>query len=182
MQSLVAFLRGIKLGNRRMKMDVLRGLFERQGFDSVESILASGNVVFSTEQPPTSDLEAKIEQHLAEELGYEVDVFLRSRKEILAMLREPPFAEYHHSKTHKVQVVFLKTRLGRPIEESLLRTQTATDELAVEGRDIYWVCRGKLSESELWDSPSVRSLKLPTRTYRTWATIERVARIMEHSA
>ena len=58
MQSLVAFLRGINLGNRRMKMDVLRGLFERQGFDSVESILASGNVVFSTEQPPTSDLEA----------------------------------------------------------------------------------------------------------------------------
>lgn len=46
MARVAAFLRGINLGNRRLKMDELRAVFEELGYSGVDTFLASGNVVF----------------------------------------------------------------------------------------------------------------------------------------
>ena len=43
----VAFLRGMNLGNRRIKNPELAAEFERLGFEDVATFRASGNVVFS---------------------------------------------------------------------------------------------------------------------------------------
>lgn len=88
----VAFLRGINLGNRRLKMDALRRHFE--ALDAVEdpsTYLASGNVIFDVSAPSREEagpeepkeleaqgrLEEGIEAHLRGTLGYEVDTFVR---------------------------------------------------------------------------------------------------------
>lgn len=88
----VAFLRGINLGNRRLKMEALRRHFE--ALDAVEdpsTYLASGNVIFDVSAPAREEagaeepreleaqrrLEAGIEAHLRGTLGYEVDTFVR---------------------------------------------------------------------------------------------------------
>src|SRR5664279_4431764 len=42
----VAFLRGINLGNRRVKMADLARLFEEMEFGAVSTFIASGNVLF----------------------------------------------------------------------------------------------------------------------------------------
>ena len=44
----VAFLRGMNLGNRRIKNHELRAEFERLGFEEVATFRASGNVVFGS--------------------------------------------------------------------------------------------------------------------------------------
>jgi hypothetical protein len=48
----VAFLRGINVGGRRVTMAQLCAAFEALGFAEVGTFLASGNVTFSTPDPP----------------------------------------------------------------------------------------------------------------------------------
>jgi Protein of unknown function (DUF1697) len=69
----VAFLRGINLGNRRVKMATLAAGFEAMGFGAVSTFIASGNVLF------------------ADFLGYPVDTFVRARSEVAAVSAFRPF-------------------------------------------------------------------------------------------
>ena len=49
MQTYIAFLRGINVGgNRIIKSADLKACFEKMKFSDVRIVLASGNVVFST--------------------------------------------------------------------------------------------------------------------------------------
>ena len=67
-------------------MDRLRSLFEELGLKNVETVIASGNVLFDSSAKDGAGLERKIERHLEEELGYAVETFVRSPAEIAAML------------------------------------------------------------------------------------------------
>lgn len=77
----IAFLRAINVSGRRVKMDHLCELFADLGFGDVDSYLASGNVVFSCDETGEA-LEARIEAHLQDELGYAVETFLRTMDEL----------------------------------------------------------------------------------------------------
>src|SRR3954467_1393283 len=92
MEHYVAFLRGINLGNRRIKNPELVKHFEAMGFEEVATFRASGNVVFAD---PSGDSEAKlqgrVEAELDARLGYDVAVFLRSFEEVAAIAAREPF-------------------------------------------------------------------------------------------
>ena len=60
----IAFLRGMNLGKRRVKMDHLRVLFEELKFSSVETFIAIGNVIFTAKSADSRKLEKQIEAHL----------------------------------------------------------------------------------------------------------------------
>ena len=60
MERYVAFLRGMNLGERRIKNDELGLEFEALGLDEVASFRASGNVIFAAEE---SDEEALMRAH-----------------------------------------------------------------------------------------------------------------------
>ena len=61
MDRYVAFLRGMNLGNRRIKNEALRRHFEAMGFEEVATFRASGNVVFAD---PGGDSEAKLQKRV----------------------------------------------------------------------------------------------------------------------
>jgi len=67
----VAFLRGINLGKRRVKMHTLRKCFQDLGLEGADTFIASGNVVFDHRGHADRSLEA-IERHLESALGFEV--------------------------------------------------------------------------------------------------------------
>ena len=70
----IAFLRAINVGGHIVKMDELRRLFTELGFANVATLIASGNVIFQTDAAGDGrDLEWRIERHLQQALGYDVD-------------------------------------------------------------------------------------------------------------
>ena len=87
----IAFLRGINLGKRRVKMDVLRAHFGALKFKDVETFIASGNVIFSARATDPEKLATTIAAHLERSLGYPVDPFLRTRSEVSAITALHPF-------------------------------------------------------------------------------------------
>jgi uncharacterized protein (DUF1697 family) len=131
----VAFLRGINLGGRRITNEALRSHFEALGCEEVATFRASGNVIFSEDGRP-AELASQLEEGLAEELGYEVPVFLCSEKELSAIAGDD-------------------------------------DLLAIEGRELYWLPSGGMSDSEL-DLKALAALLGPI-TIRTKGTIDQIA-------
>ena len=61
MSRYLAFLRAINVGGHTVKMDALRHIFESLGFTSVETFIASGNVIFEAGQQDPAALEKAIE-------------------------------------------------------------------------------------------------------------------------
>lgn len=77
MNRYAALLRGVNLGNRRIKMAQLKEIFESLNFHTVTTVLASGNVLFDTESTGEALLRSSIEKKLEDNLGYSVSVILR---------------------------------------------------------------------------------------------------------
>ena len=56
----VAFLGSINVGGNRLLMADLRDALEREDFEDVETVVASGNVLFSHEERPSDGLSDKL--------------------------------------------------------------------------------------------------------------------------
>lgn len=169
----VAFLRGMNLGKRRLEMSRLRSLFEELDYTDVATFIASGNVIFSTSGRVTTKLESRIAAHLEQSLGYDVDTFVRTLDEVAAIAGSKPFAEDGNDGI-TVHVGFLQAPLGAATAKMLASVRTPDDEFRVDGREYYWLCRVRTSDSTVWASPEVRALKLPTSTMRNMSSVRKL--------
>lgn len=169
----VAFLRGINLGTRRPPMSQLKLLFEELGFSDVETYIASGNVIFNTTAKDVPKLESKIAKHLHAKLGYEVDTFVRSAEDVIAVARSKVF-EAEATQAHAVHVCFLHEPLDAPMARKLNQVRGKNDEFKAAGREYYWLCRIKVNESDIWKSPELKALKLPPCTMRNVTSLRKL--------
>ncbi|MFB7663397.1 DUF1697 domain-containing protein [Kitasatospora sp. NPDC056138] len=110
-QTYIAFLRAINVGGRTVTMERLRGHFTELGLREVRSYIQSGNVFFSTEEGDRAALTARIEQHLAAALGYQVPVMLRTVDEVAELVAADPFAGVEVTPELRLCVVFLSEPL-----------------------------------------------------------------------
>lgn len=173
MNRYVAFLRGMNVGNRRLKNEELRAHFEALGCTEVATFRASGNVVFAADGKP-GELADKLESGLAEALDYEVPVFLRTAEELLAIAAEEPFdAHQPGASKGKLQVALLKRKPSAAATRKALALSTDDDRLAVERSELFWLPAGGISESEL-DWKAVEAV-LGATTVRTKGTIDQIA-------
>jgi uncharacterized protein (DUF1697 family) len=167
-----AFLRGINLGNRRLKMDRLKSLFEMLGYANVSTFIASGNVIFESKAKDAAKLEAQIEKHLANSLGYEVDTFIRTAAEIAALSKLNPFPKEPWEKSNwTIHMGFHKTPINKVEAKKLCAIRTDYDAFHINGRDLFWLTHGGISVSTVWKLPEVKQIKLPTNTMRNRKTI-----------
>jgi uncharacterized protein (DUF1697 family) len=174
MERYVAFLRGMNLGNRRIKNDELGREFERMALDGVACFRASGNVIFAAGERDEEALAQRIEAGLAEELGYEVPVFLRNAAELLAIAARSPFdAGSLSASKGKLQVVLLRSKPKSAARKEALGLSTDDDRLAIEGRELYWLPKGGISDSNL-DLKAIDAA-LGQNTIRTQGTVEAIA-------
>jgi len=169
----VALLRAINVGGHVVKMDRLRTLFHELGFTDVETLIASGNVLFSSSARNVPALEDKIERHLQSALGYEVTTFIRTPGEMQAVAAFDPFPGLVEE-GHTLSVAFLKAHPGRQVVERLHGMRTDYDELRVHGRELYWLARGRSSDSMVWRTPMEKILGGPA-TSRNVTTVRKLA-------
>jgi uncharacterized protein (DUF1697 family) len=169
----VAFLRGINLGKRRPPMSELKSLFEELGFAEVETFIASGNVIFSSKDKDSAKLEAQIAQHLEKSLGYRVDTFVRTAEEVAAIGKAQVFPE-EGDEGITVHVGFLHKPLSADAVRKLTAVRTKEDEFKLKGRDYYWLCRTRVSESKVWNSAEMKAVKMPTSSMRNITSIRKL--------
>lgn len=142
-----AFLRAINVGGHTVRMEALRRHFESLGFSGVETFIASGNVIFETAARNTPALEKKIAACLQEALGYEVATFVRTEAELARLVAHQPFRPAALNTAAAFNIAFLAQPPDASATRRLMTLRTEIDDLAVHGREVYWLCRKKQSES-----------------------------------
>ncbi len=169
-----AFLRAINVGGRTVTMEVLRNAFESLGLEGVETFIASGNVIFASRSGGPAALERKIEAGLQKSLGYEVATFLRRDEELRAIGRNVPFDPAAVAAAHAVYVGFVSQALPPAATSLLDKYKTAIDDFRIHGREVYWKCLERQTDSKFSNSAFERSLKI-SATWRNINTIQRLA-------
>lgn len=173
-QRYCAFLRAINVGGHTVKMDQLRALVEQLGYTNVATYIASGNVMFDAPDDDAPALEAQIERHLHAALGYEVTTFLRTAGELAAVAAYTPFPAETGS-VHGLYVSFLKAPLADAVQQRVLALGSDTDAFHMHGRELYWLCRVRLSDSPLFSGTLLpKTVGVPT-TMRNITTVRKLA-------
>lgn len=173
MQCYIALLGGINVGGHRVKMAHLRALFEALGFEHVETLIASGNVIFETARTDVSALETQIEQHLHEALGYKVPTFIRSSEELTAIAAYQPFPDA--GAYHTLSIMFMADTLPDDAQQTFQAFHTPNDEFHIHHREIYWLCRTKTSDSLVDWKRLGKTIPLPPMTVRNATTVRKLA-------
>ena len=174
MTKLIAFLRAINVGGRTVKMDHLRGIFEAMGFSNVETFIASGNVVFETNSEDVRKLEETIEMNLKEELGFDVDTFIRSDSELAGIANYKPFPKSQMESATAFNVAFLSESLDTKSKKLIMGLKTDIDDFHVHGREVYWLCLKKQSESKFSNNLLEKTLGMKS-TMRGMNTVRKMA-------
>lgn len=176
MSRYAAFLRAVNLGaTNKASKEQLREAFEGAGLENVSTFRTSGNVVFDCGREAAGKLTGRIEKALADGLGFDVPVYLRTEKELLAIASAEPFgaAALERSKG-KLQVGLLLKKPSAAVQRKVLDLATDDDLLAFGERELFWLPSGGTLESEL-DQKAIAKLTGP-QTARTMGTIEAMAK------
>jgi uncharacterized protein (DUF1697 family) len=174
MSKYIAFLRAINVGGHTVKMDALHQMFESLGFANVETFIASGNVIFETKTGNAKALEKKIESYLKESLGYEVATFIRIDAEVAEIAKYKPFPQSQLDAATALNIGFLAEPLDDAGQKKLMSLKTDIDDFHVHGREIYWLCKKKQSESKVSNVAIEKALGVKT-TLRGVNTVKKLA-------
>ncbi len=170
----IAFLRAINVGGHIVKMDALRRLFESLGYSNVETFIASGNVVFEATSKSAKTLETNIESKLCEALGYEVATFLRTEAELAGIAAYKPFRQADLEAAAAFNIAFLKEPPNEASTGKLMMRRTEIDDFHVHGREVYWLCKKKQSESTFSNAVLEKTLGIKS-TLRGVSTVQKMA-------
>lgn len=134
MTQLIAFLRGINVGGRRLSMEALRGAFAGMGFTDAQTLIASGNVLFSGQHDER--LIPHIEAGLRKSFGFDVTTIIRSVDDLQAMVDADPFGGIRSGEDVKCYVFFLGEN-SLPIANFPLKIEGDYEIVRQTSREIY---------------------------------------------
>ncbi|MGZ3636648.1 MAG: DUF1697 domain-containing protein [Ktedonobacterales bacterium] len=176
MQRYIAFLRGINVGGHTVKMERLRAVFAELGFANVETFIASGNVIFETQAEDAEVLEQQIEEHLRLRIGYDVATFIRSASELMAVTNYQAFPPADFGLPgSSTYVAFLHVAPSDAVREKLVALRTSVDDFHHHEREIFWLCRTRLSESPVFSGGLFEKTIREPMTMRNMTTIRKLA-------
>ena len=166
----IALLRGVNLGpNRRVAMPRLREVLSTHGHEDVRTLLQSGNVVLTSRLKPAR-LERVLAEQIAEDLGFDVPVIVRTRDELAEVVERNPLADVADD-PKRLQVTFLSTEPDPKALAGLDELALDSERFVVSGREIYaWHPEG-LARSELGRQLAGRKV---AGTARNWNTVTKL--------
>ena len=166
-----AFLRGVNVKGTNMKMAEVCQVFKDAGMKEVSSVLASGNIVFSSDKN-AQDLKTLLEKAMSEYFSYEAFLFIRSQEETELFWNSIPF--------EKNEGFHIYGFVGMPgiekvlMEEFQKATQAENEKAEIVNDLFYWqVPKGNTLDSTFGKVLGKKSLK-DQMTSRNINTFEKV--------
>ena len=162
------------MGGHVVKMDRLRAVFASLGLASVETFIASGNVIFESRAGAGQALERKIEGALAAALGYEVAAFVRTDAELAATAAAEHFPPGRLRLAAAHYIAFLREAPDAAAKKRVMALRAKSDLFVFAGREFHVVSWQKISESKFTGAALERALAAPA-TVRAATTVRKLA-------
>ena len=180
----IALLRGINVGGHTVRMEDLRRLFEELGLKNVRTYIQSGNVFFSASDADAAALTRKIERQLAQSLGFEVAVFLRTIPEFESILAGDPFKKMKVAPRMRLCVVFTAEPIRADLDLPLFSPKKDMQILKTSEREAYvvWYLKNGRPPSSQGFLDAAIGKKTTTRFFHTAGKILKAAIIPQEQA
>ncbi|HEX8307045.1 MAG TPA: DUF1697 domain-containing protein [Allosphingosinicella sp.] len=169
MARLIALLRAVNVGGRKLPMAELRPLCAELGWEEVETYIQSGNVVFSA-SGRSDALEAMLEEAIKKRFGFHSDVMIRSPDSWAAILAANPFAQASEAEPNRVLVGVPKARLESGAAEALSARAVAGERVEQAGGVLWFHYPAGVGTSKITPSLIDRAAGSPV-TARNWRTM-----------
>jgi uncharacterized protein (DUF1697 family) len=132
MKKYLAFLRGINVGNIRIKMTDLKVAFENIGYKNVKTYLQTGNVVFESAES-IENIKTILEQNLSKTFDYEAFVLLYEYELLPEIIKQYPFTK---DESHHAYVIFIDSQ--SILEELKTLSNSLNEDIKAAENIIYW--------------------------------------------
>jgi uncharacterized protein (DUF1697 family) len=161
----VALLRAVNVGGTgKLPMTDLKRMGEEAGFAAVRTYIASGNLLFRSDQSEAG-VRAAIEQRLADYAGKPVGVHVRTVQELADVIARNPFAD---RAPNRVTAVFIDGPIGPHLLERVTHQQE--EEIALGDREIFIHYGDGMAQSRL---------RIPAAEQGTARNMNTVAKLAE---
>jgi uncharacterized protein (DUF1697 family) len=170
MATYVVFLRGINVGGHIVKKEQLQQIFASIGLPEAQTFKQSGNIIFQT-HGDTKILERLIKSSLKQSLNYDVEVFVRSLKELEALIKLDPF-ENKEERGSSFQVTFLQSNATLLATLPLRIPNSSADIIGTKDREIFSITRGGGDGGK--PNPYIEKQLRMAATTRNWNIIKQI--------
>jgi uncharacterized protein (DUF1697 family) len=177
--TVISMLRGINVGgNRIIKMDALKAVYESLGLEGVQTFIQSGNVVFRTRQCALAPLGKRIEDAIEKKFGFRPGVLCRTAPELRALIEANPFATRPDIHPGKLLVVFLSGTIDDAARKNLLNVKADPEEMLMGGAELYIYFPNGQARPKL-KMADVEKAHKRSWTGRNWNTVNKLLEIAE---
>ena len=175
MPTYIALLRAVNVaGHGILPMADLRDCFVKAGFANAQTLLQSGNVVFSGAKKASTSLERLLEAETAKRLGLNTHFMVRTTPEWESLVAANPFPDLAATDPARLVVMFLKDAADPKKVKALQAAITGREVVRAKGKQAYITFPDGQGKSRLTNAKIERALGTSS-TGRNWNTVLKIA-------
>jgi uncharacterized protein (DUF1697 family) len=178
MTTYIALLRGVNVGNIRIKMDALKVMCANIGLQKVETFIQSGNIIFQYKKSTTAFLENKIAVAIKNTFGFTILVLVKEKEALKEIISNNPFIKDKKKDIAFFHVTFLAETPTESLYNKLIEGNYEEDEFIIVDDAVYLYCPNSYSKSKLTNKFLETKLKVSATT-RNWKTTNKLLSIIE---
>jgi uncharacterized protein (DUF1697 family) len=168
----VALFRGINVGKaKRIAMIELRALLADQGFTGIQTLLNSGNAVFTGKAEPPAKLAARLRAAVGRQLGVDALIIIKSAQDIDGIVAGNTLAKIAADPA-KLLIAMTNDLKALAALEPLAKAEWGAEKVHVGKHAAYVWCANGILESKA-ASALLKNLD-ETGTTRNWATLGKI--------
>ena len=137
MKTYCAFLRGVNVNGKTMKMAEACDVLKLASLVGVVSVLTSGNLIFQSDRPQ-NELKGLLERTLSEHYSNDIHLFIKSSDEVSAILAAVPFDE--DSELHIYTFICEAGFEDILLKEFIKTTPSDKESAEIQNGFFYWRC------------------------------------------
>jgi len=179
METYIALLRGVNVGQNLLKMERLREICTGLGFKNVRTYVQSGNLVF--EAGRSANFRQSLEKKLIGESRLPVTVLLRTPEELKSVIARNPFLKAEGIDVSRLHVTFLSEPASEEGIKKLSAIKAGADRFRAVGTEIYLDCPNGYGTSKLSNSAIEKTLGQRATT-RNWNSVNKLYEVATASS
>ena len=174
---MVALLRAVNVGGRKLPMAELRALCAELGWEEVATYIQSGNVVFTATGRPEA-LEQTLEQAIAKRFGLDVPVIVRTAAEWARYPAGNPFKQAAKDEPNRLMLLLSKRPPAKGAEDAIQARAVAGEQVRRAGDALWFHYPEGAGTSKLSPSLIDRAIGSPA-TARNHNTVMKLKEMLE---
>ena len=172
----VALFRGINVGKaKRIAMADLRALLAKLGYTDVQTLLNSGNAVFTGDPEPAATHSERIRQAVLKKTGVDAMVIVKSAKDIAGIIAGNELGPEADDHSRLLVALCSEAKLLAAVKK-LASQPWGNERLYVGKHAAYLWCADGILESKAIGA-LLKGLQ-GTGTTRNWATLNKIHALM----